>query len=111
MAKQNEWRPIKSAPKDGTRIIGLSMQYDYPNVHIVVWQDESEILFAGWYDAFERSLQDNELDCDIADVRYWMPLPTLPKMRKRREQPVGVNVPDPTPEQLTAMQTPWPNES
>jgi hypothetical protein len=53
------WRPIVSAPRDGTRILARTGRF----VNIVSWDDG-----LGWTDEEARDLEHPE---------YWMPLPEL----------------------------------
>lgn len=62
-AKPGEWRPIESAPKDGTRVLGFCRQGNHPGDWAVCrWSVDSE-EFIGQ---------------DIAGPTLWMPLPATP---------------------------------
>lgn len=67
------WRPIESAPKDGSRVL-LSCPNE--RAHLVI----------GWWDngvayGFSPSLRDGffEDDYSVLDPDRWMPLPESPK--------------------------------
>lgn len=67
LRKENEWRPIAEAPKDGTSIL------TFPHYHITHWDMEIESFTHGWDEDAER----------FKPMRWapthWMPLPTPPK--------------------------------
>ena len=81
-----DWQPIETAPKDGTEIIGCSVNK---------WGDDNVTLYGPWTMAFSRDMwrsswdgsevlsymsdfgsQYKELD---SDPTHWMPLPSTPK--------------------------------
>lgn len=73
----SEWKPIESAPKDGTKILALcqptyyetgkSMPFSYINV--VWWRKRVEDDHNKW----RHSLNDS-----VAQPTHWMPLPDAP---------------------------------
>ena len=73
----SKWRPIESAPKDGTKFLalcqprhietGTPMSFHYINV--VWWRDKSKNIL-GW----RHTLNDSH-----AEPTHWMPLPEPPK--------------------------------
>lgn len=76
------WRPIGSAPKDGTRIIAAIRPSDQgaAEVDVVRWTQPRRNVDACW------TSTDSSHDCPIMyddrEVAHWMPLPsTLPGVR------------------------------
>ena len=67
----SEWRPISTAPKDGTKIIAyLEAENHCDEVWKIQWLEEEEGQ-AGWYDNYGG---------DFSPI-YWMPLPDPPKKK------------------------------
>ena len=79
-----EWKPIETAPRDGTRIIvystystesGVGGGMDGPWVGEVFWQD-------GWYNEDKSGWMiancDEEYGCFVV-ATHWMPLPPPPE--------------------------------
>jgi len=64
-----EWRPIATAPKDGTRILASGRNYGLPGRgrHIVItsWND-------GWANEYED-------DGGFPHLTHWQPLPAPPQ--------------------------------
>lgn len=67
LSKMNSWQPIKTAPRDGTRIIAWCG--DYADVCFIPyaygedrWMTDSRISFGGW-----------------EEPTHWMPLPDKPE--------------------------------
>lgn len=63
-----EWRPIESAPKDGTRILAY-LGADY--IEIAYWR-ESPTQSCWWIDAHAPPQW-------TWDIKAWMPLPAPPE--------------------------------
>lgn len=69
-----KWRAMKSAPKDGTRILAyVPSGPGEPSVFEVWWEpdyveDELGVTFGGW---------DDDFDCNHAPSA-WMPMPEPP---------------------------------
>ena len=65
--RDDEWRPIETAPRDGTVIIayGGDLGYENPTVASVAWDD-------GWH------LDQWETPENSANPTHWMPLPEPP---------------------------------
>ena len=60
MSKESQWRPIHSAPKDGTMILLLCVADDPNDLHLLVHPTEDEV---SW-----RTIGFNNLDDDGEDV-------------------------------------------
>ena len=65
-SRRMTWQPIKTAPKDGRRIIAATPSYTEPL--ILYWMELNGL--AAWWDW--------DLDSYI-DVTHWMPLPAAPE--------------------------------
>ena len=65
-----EWKPIETAPKDGTRIIALVDG----SQRIVAWTKTSHVPLYGWC-----LVDQGAEDCELCSPTYWMPLPDDPK--------------------------------
>lgn len=61
-----EWRPIETAPKDGTPIIALWAQKDSKHAESVYWSDGAWI----W---------EQDGDSPAQDPTHWVPKPLVPK--------------------------------
>ncbi len=71
------WQPISTAPRDGTKIIGLHYEkLCFPLPEIRYWARIRIVYFTqyGWQGQVQ-----NETSPWIADPEYWMPLPELPR--------------------------------
>lgn len=67
----SEWRPIETAPKDGTPVllwVGVGMSE--PWAQTARWVNEPESGWSGWVDTYEGF--------DLAEPTHWMPLPAPP---------------------------------
>lgn len=70
-----DWRPIETAPKDGTLILvagpKMGVMFDATAITVVAWGGfEWKPMVGGWQ-AYEDSLED-------AQPTHWMPLPDPP---------------------------------
>jgi len=75
--KEPEWRPIDSAPKDGTEILICGGVFATESTSIEVYGvpfDSVEKV-----DWCEHNKQWTNHDCDYHDPTHWMPLPTPKK--------------------------------
>lgn len=78
----SDWRPIETAPKDGTRIHVWADGYEWPET--VEWAlydeaDAEEIGEPGYW-TYSESLMANAVDdCGEDDWTHWCPLPEPPK--------------------------------
>lgn len=59
-----QWRPIKTAPKDGSWVL--------------VWRAYSTIPFVARYDAEYAAFEDTSGD-HVCRATHWMPLPSAPE--------------------------------
>jgi hypothetical protein len=67
-AQQGDWRPLASAPKDGTAVIVLLPERFYPRVVEARWRHD---LNYPWWDTRTHHLE-------WEDVLAWMPFPPAP---------------------------------
>lgn len=73
------WKPIKTAPKDGTEILITGGEPDYswdnsewePSMVVAVWDKNRKQWHFAYYDAGVYGMWFNPT--------HWMPLPKLPK--------------------------------
>ena len=66
------WQPIETAPKDGTRVLAVTNEYD--GVLIVSWRKAwfgNKVGEMAWFD-------DEDYDTYI-NITHWMPLPAPPE--------------------------------
>lgn len=64
-----QWRPIETAPKDGTPILALSDTNDGSYEHVVVWHNKH--MAYPWQFGYDGAIAAHRL-------AYWMPLPPPP---------------------------------
>lgn len=65
----NDWQPIETAPKDGTRLIGFVDGL----VRFIYHGKTSHVPIYGW------NLGDQGAeDCELCKPSHWMPLPEPP---------------------------------
>lgn len=70
----NEWRPIATAPKDGTAVLGW-----VPRLGYVARQDVLTIHWAGWGGGtWQNTASGHTLS---TEPEFWMPLPPPPERR------------------------------
>lgn len=62
------WRPIETAPRDGTRIMAYEPSADSKN-HEIWWEDDCGGPFQGWTDDWDTE----------PEPTHWMPLPEPPQ--------------------------------
>lgn len=65
-ALEQEWRPIETAPKDGTPFLVPMKSANYPNAQAICKWVENDKCF--WTDGNQR-----------VTPTHWLPLPTPPK--------------------------------
>lgn len=78
MNNNMEWRPIESAPKDGTGVL----LYGMPSEHAgVSWQKAT--VLSGYYDKLDGAWCSTTSAWDGPFVKptHWMPLPPAPKAK------------------------------
>ena len=68
----SDWKPIDSAPKDGTYFIGFCNAYP-DKMWNVSWNENNQYFSLGVYDDEDRDL------IIIYDLTHWHPLPEPPK--------------------------------
>lgn len=71
----NEWQPIETAPKDGTRILAFypKEEENYKILSVALIYRKWRLCPDGGYD-FEFEI--------VGDPTHWMPLPNPPKQEK-----------------------------
>jgi hypothetical protein len=71
----NDWRPIETAPKDGTVIliweISAVTNLTVPHVCMARWQKHRLYKAGGYWNSFASQSQ-------VATPTWWMPLPAHP---------------------------------
>jgi hypothetical protein len=87
-----EWRPIESAPKDGTDVLVYKDVATVPVVHIAWYRSEEEWNesgqhcgfcdsleeWLGWWSYTRNSVTQERLE-GYAEPTHWMPLPAPPE--------------------------------
>ena len=87
----SEWRPIETAPKDGTEVLVYVEVATVPVAHIAFyrsaeqWETEGQYCggwdsveeWEGWWSYVRHSVTQEKLD-DITTPTHWMPLPSPP---------------------------------
>lgn len=74
----SEWKPIETAPKDGTRILVLTM---YGDIECADWYVFTTPRYEGVKDDLYRRVEDKTSEgwnCSSSPT-HWMPLPEPPK--------------------------------
>ena len=67
IGKKGQWQPIETAPKDGTRIIGLCSRLSVTTIKFVsAFEGDAPAWFSG------------ELGKYVSPITHWMPLPEPP---------------------------------
>lgn len=79
-ARDARWRPIDSAPKDGTNVLLVNRR---GNMATGLWQGEGQ--FAGWW--LRGGNGPNVFFNDHHGPTHWMPLPDAPDAAMSKEQP------------------------
>ncbi|MBV9221321.1 MAG: hypothetical protein JOY94_18020 [Methylobacteriaceae bacterium] len=81
-AEVDQWQPMASAPRDGTRVLVVirASEQGPAEVDVARWGRPEPLAEACWVSS------DSNHDCVIAyaeaELAYWMPLPSsLPKLR------------------------------
>lgn len=79
---QNEWKPISTAPKDGTWILGINSR---GNQAVIIWaKDAPHCMGTRWNDGWIHPFSDGSLSdfwngaCGSI-ATHWMPLPQPPE--------------------------------
>ncbi|OOO22745.1 DUF551 domain-containing protein [Agrobacterium pusense] len=75
------WRPIETAPRDGTRVIGADQLYVIGDIY---WQpdgNETETGEPGWI----NGVRDRYEKDYVFNPTHWMPLPSLPAAPSQQE--------------------------
>lgn len=63
----SKWKPIETAPKDGTRFLAFEKSDDYQ--HYECWWREDFSNWSGWQDDWDSE----------PNPTHWMPLPEPPE--------------------------------
>lgn len=77
-----DWKPISSAPKDGSKFFAAAPDYEWPEV--IYWEKyPAEVQEEAGDEGFWRYAE--QLLADVADVEmealtHWMPLPLPPEL-------------------------------
>jgi len=78
-ARERQWMPIETAPKDGTQILSFA---EWEGITVCSWLECSEIWeeknkygWAKYYDTIQMSYETFE-------PTHWMPLPNTPTIEK-----------------------------
>lgn len=79
----NDWRPIDTAPKDGTDILVLLDVASVAVVHIAWWREPEDLMDGteedrGWWSYTLGSVTQEKLE-GYREPKWWMPLPEPPK--------------------------------
>lgn len=93
-AGRDQWRPIESAPKDGTEILVYVDVASVPVVHIAWYRNKAEWEesgrpsgwdsleeWEGWWSYTENSVSQTKLE-DFKLPTHWMPLPPSPSTKE-----------------------------
>jgi hypothetical protein len=74
----SDWRPIKSAPKDGTFILLFGNQHKHNLVNF-----GGKIVFSGYWDAIDSAWCSHGSTAmgPFYSPTHWMPLPAPPSQR------------------------------
>lgn len=74
-----QWRPIDTAPKDGTDVLVMYMHIDTQVVHNAFWIGEEfdDPRDIGWWSYEHSEVSRIKLD-EWMTPTYWMPLPAPP---------------------------------
>jgi hypothetical protein len=93
-AGQADWRPIRTAPKDGTHI--LAALPDRDSCYVICWADASKNIReylgneVGWHMAYDGDfLQPHD------EPTHWIPLPSVPSETPEATQPTHLATSDP----------------
>jgi hypothetical protein len=87
-----KWKPIKTAPKDGTYILiynpPRANDYEDEGIYIACWKQESYIIYREndpWCWCVFGTYQDEQGgEITIQNPTHWMSLPTPPKQKRKK---------------------------
>jgi hypothetical protein len=68
------WRPIETAPKDGTLVWGADARIPYPIYYSIRWQHHGS-HGAGWYTSWDATYVSGA-------ATHWQPLPAAPATKE-----------------------------
>jgi hypothetical protein len=86
----DEWRPIETAPKDGTEVLVFVDCATVPIIRLAFWCDgefwqdhgySSQEEETGWW-SYENSVSQEKLDGAV-EPTHWMPAPKRPREEAR----------------------------
>ena len=72
------WKPIQTAPHDGTVIIAIGDPWDYPYAELILWSKTHD----GWSCYGEEELE-------VISPKYWMDCPAFPQDLKNESVTTG----------------------
>lgn len=75
----NEWQPIETAPRDGSRVLVWSKHYIWNGVYTAYWGRNGELNPFSWIGGHCRVSH-------IDHPTHWMPLPEPPSLEPSQEQ-------------------------
>lgn len=84
----SEWRPIETAPRDGTHVLVYYEFATVPIAHVAFWDADEHDLWqsngfshkaeqVGWWSYVENSVSAHKLEGHNTPT-HWMPLPAPP---------------------------------
>lgn len=75
--RDDQWRPIATAPKDGTRVLVLARNYGVTYFGYCKWQS-FEDGSSGWIGGSFATAPEGNFSAFL-QPQFWMPLPTTPE--------------------------------
>lgn len=73
---EDEWKPIESAPKDGTRIL----LWDGEFMAVAAWQKLDCSADYGWVKGTVWDGNLSDLECEVVNPTHWKPEPAPPEI-------------------------------
>lgn len=72
---KNKWQPIKTAPKDGTKVLAFEQSKYYPIFHVASWNKDDHFWFVA------RKGEGYEEQIITIHPSHWQPLPQPPEVK------------------------------